>query len=76
MAGFVVAITGVVLYCVITFAGNITTDLADILLRNALPAARGSLAVVGAGSLLWLIGSFMHLRGAMDAEDATGAGAP
>jgi hypothetical protein len=68
LAGFVIAIVGVVLYCVACFAGGASAGMDDILFRNAVPFARSMLAVLGFGTLLWLVGSFVFLRGAMDAE--------
>lgn len=67
--GFVITIIGVVSYCAVCFAGGINADLGDIIFRNAVPFARGTLAILGLGTLVWLIGSFTYLRGSMDAED-------
>lgn len=69
VAGFVITILGVVLYCAACFAGGTDADMGDMLLRNAMPFARATLAVLGLGSLVWLIGSFTYLRGAMDADE-------
>lgn len=68
VAGFVITIVGVVLYCAVSFAGGMNADMGDVLLKNAVPFARGTLAVLGLGTLVWLIGSFTYLRGAMDAD--------
>lgn len=67
-AGFAVTILGVVLYCAVCFAGSVDADLADILLRDAVPFGRATLGVLGVGTLMWLVGSFRYLRGLMDAE--------
>ncbi|MCC6900264.1 MAG: hypothetical protein IT377_14895 [Polyangiaceae bacterium] len=72
VAGFVITIVGVVLYCAACFAGGVDADMGDLLLDNAVPFARATLGVLGFGTLVWLIGSFMHLRGAMDADDDAG----
>ncbi len=69
LAGFVITILGVVLYCATCFAGGADADLGDVLFRNAVPFARATLAVLGVGTLVWLVGSFTYLRGAMDADD-------
>lgn len=76
IAGFVVTIAGVVAYCAVNFAGGVNADMGDLLLRNSVPFATATLAVLGLGTLLWLIGSFTYLRGAMEADDdgAEGAG--
>lgn len=69
-AGFIITIVCVVLYCAACFAGGADADMGDILLKNAVPFARATLAVQGLGTLLWLVGSFTYLRGAMDADES------
>lgn len=71
-AGFVVTIVGVVLYCIACFAGGADADMGDVLLANAVPFARATLVLLGLGTLVWLVGSFIYLRGIMDAEEAAG----
>lgn len=73
LAGFVITIVGVVLYCAICFAGEVDADMGDILFDNAVPFARAMLAVLGLGTLVWLIGSFTYLKGAMDADEDEGS---
>ncbi|GMU63691.1 MAG: hypothetical protein AMXMBFR34_54540 [Myxococcaceae bacterium] len=72
VAGFIVTILGVVLYCAVTFAGGVDAGMGDILFHNAVPFARATLGVLGLGTLLWLVGSFTYLRGAMDADEEPG----
>jgi hypothetical protein len=75
VAGFVLTIIGVVLYCIASFAGDLGAGMGDILFRNAVPFARATLAVIGLGTLVWLVGSFTYLEGTMDAEQGDqGAG--
>lgn len=69
LAGFVIAIIGVVLYCAVCFAGGMDAGKGDILFMNAVPFARATLAVLGVGTLVWLVGSFTYLQGVMDAEE-------
>ncbi|MBI2569842.1 MAG: hypothetical protein HYV63_22795 [Candidatus Schekmanbacteria bacterium] len=71
-AGFVITIVGVVLYCAVCFAGGMDADMGDLLFENAVPFARATLAVLGVGTLVWLVGSFTYLRGAMDADEDAG----
>lgn len=71
-AGFVITIVGVVLYCAACFAGGMDADMGDVLFRNAVPFASGTLAVLGLGTLVWLVGSFTYLKGAMEAEEDKG----
>ncbi|MBL9088557.1 MAG: hypothetical protein JNM10_15575 [Planctomycetia bacterium] len=66
VAGFVITIVATVLYCAACFAGGLSVPMEDILLHNAVPFARGMLAVLGLGTLVWLVGSMMFLRGAME----------
>ena len=69
VAGSVVTVAGVILYCVASFAGGMGADLGDILFRNAVPFARTTLGVLGLGTLVWLAGSLAYLKGAMDADE-------
>lgn len=69
VAGFTITIVGVVLYCAVSFMGGSDRDLGEILFENAVPLARGTLAVLGLGTVVCLVGSFMHLKGAMDADE-------
>ncbi|MBZ0116648.1 MAG: hypothetical protein K8H88_06630 [Sandaracinaceae bacterium] len=71
-AGFVLTIVGAVLYCGVCFAGGMNAELADILFENTVPFARAMLGITGLGTLVWLVGSFTYLRGAMDAEEEVG----
>ncbi len=74
VAGFVITILGVVAYCGVTFAGGVNAEVGDLLFRNAVPFGRSTLVVLGIGTLVWLIGSFTYLRGAMEADDDPGEG--
>jgi hypothetical protein len=76
LAGFIITIAGIVLYCAVCFAGGVDADMGDILLTNAVPFARATLAVLGVGVLVWLVGSFTYLNGAMDADDAASTEPP
>jgi hypothetical protein len=76
VAGFVITIIGVVLYCAASFGGDLGADMGDVLFRNAVPFARATLAVLGLGTLVWLAGSFIYLEGTMDAEQGDEGGGP
>jgi hypothetical protein len=65
--GFVVTILGVVAYCCACLMGGLDADMGDVLTTNAVPFAHSTLAVLGVGTLLWLVGSFTSLRSAMNA---------
>lgn len=66
VAGWVVALVGIVVYCAATFASQSDADLGAILLHGAIPAARGGLGVIGLGTLMWLIGSVIHAGAVLD----------
>ena len=68
ISGFVVAVIGIVLYCAACFSGGINQEMSAILFDNVVPFARATLAVIGIGTLLWLVGSMMYLKGAMDTD--------
>lgn len=68
VAGFVITIVGVVSFCAACFAGGVSAELGDLLFRNAVPFAKGTLAILGLGTVVWLIGSFMYLGGALKAD--------
>lgn len=70
LAGFIITIAGVILYCGVCFAGGMDAEMGDVLFRNAVPFGGATLAVLGLGTLVWLAGSVTFLRGAMDADEA------
>ncbi|MBI2896803.1 MAG: hypothetical protein HYY06_24815 [Deltaproteobacteria bacterium] len=77
LAGFAITIAGIVLYCIACFAGGMDTDMGDVLFESSEPFTRATLAVLGLGTLVWLVGSFKYLRGSIEAEDdAPGPGGP
>ncbi len=69
VAGWITAMAGVLIYCVASFAAATDVGLAAILLDGAVPAARAGLFVIGGGTLLWVVGSIMHLNAALDVPD-------
>ncbi|MFN8625456.1 MAG: hypothetical protein U0587_05670 [Candidatus Binatia bacterium] len=75
LAGFVVTVVGVILYCVACFAGGVDASLAAILFDNVVPFARATLVVLGIGSALWLVGSFMYLNATITEDEIAGADA-
>lgn len=68
VSGFVVAVAGIVLYCVACFSGGVSQEMSAILIDNVVPFARTALAIIGLGTLLWLVGSMLYLMGAMDTD--------
>ncbi len=69
VAGWIVAMVGVGVYCVASFAAESDAGLAAILLEGTIPVARAGLLVIGGGTLMWLVGSVLHLNASLDVED-------
>ncbi len=69
VAGSVITIVGVVLYCMVCFAGGVNARVGDALLSDAVPFAGATLGILGLGTLVWLVGSLTYLRGAMEAGE-------
>lgn len=72
LSGFLIAIAGVVAYCLACFAAGMSTAMEDVLFKNDVPFARATLSVLGAGTIVWIVGSITYLRGAMDADEEAG----
>jgi len=72
VAGWVTALVGVVLYCVASFAAGADAGLAEIL-RGEIPAAVSGLIVIGGGTLMWIVGTVMHLGAELDAAERADA---
>ena len=69
VTGWITAVVGIVLYCAASFAGGADADLGAVLFHGAIPAARAALLVVGAGTLLWIVGSVVHTNAVLDGAD-------
>jgi hypothetical protein len=68
VAGWIVAVVGVVVYCAASFAAEPSADLAAIVFEGAAPAARGGLLVIGVGTLTWIVGSILHTIAMLDSD--------
>ncbi len=66
ISGFVVTIAGIIAYCLACFgaAQNVTAGSLEEAGWFVTPA----LGVLGLGTLLWLVGSFLFLSGALDSD--------
>ena len=64
LAGFVIAVLGIVAYCFVGLSAPATEQVVSGPADMIGPA----LGVIGIGTLLWLVGSFVFLRGAMDSD--------
>lgn len=69
VSGFVITVVGVVAYCAACFAGGMDAELGDLMFQNAVPFAQATLAILGLGTVVWLVGSITYLRGAMEAAE-------
>lgn len=68
IGGFVVAVVGIVAYCVACLGAAMSQDLGTALLQSPGWLAGPMLGVIGFGTLLWLVGSFMYLNAGMDLD--------
>lgn len=68
VSGFVVAVLGVIAYCVVSFSAGVNQELGSILLRTPGWVVGPALGVIGIGTLLWLVGSFLYLLGGLDSD--------
>ncbi|KAA0232303.1 MAG: hypothetical protein EDR02_18065 [Actinobacteria bacterium] len=68
ISGFAVSLVGIIGYCVVSLSASINEDVGASFLQNPGPLVGPALVVLGLGTLLWLVGSFLYLRGAMDSD--------
>lgn len=68
MSGFVVSVVGIIGYCATCFTAGVNQDLGSALLDNPAWLVGPALGVIGLGTLLWLVGSFVYLSGEMDSD--------
>ncbi len=68
ISGFIVAVVGIVAYCVVCFSGGVNQEIASALLTNPGWLVGPTLGVIGLGTILWLVGSFIYLSGGMDSD--------
>ncbi len=68
ISGFVVAVAGIVAYCVVCFSAGVNQELGSALLESPGWLVGPTLGMIGLGTLLWLVGSFVYLNGAMDSD--------
>ena len=68
ISGFVVAVVGIVGYCLACFSAESNPEFGATYLQQQISFVRPALGVIGLGTLLWLVGSFLYLRGGMDSD--------
>lgn len=68
MSGFVVAIAGIIGYSVACLSAGVNQQLGLTLLASPGWLLGPTLGIIGLGTLLWLVGSFMYLSAALDSD--------
>jgi len=68
ISGFVVAVLGIIAYCGVCFRAAANQELGSTLLESPGWVGGPTLGIIGVGTLLWLVGSFIYLNGAMDSD--------
>ena len=66
IGGFFVSVAGIIGYCLACFAAG--QNVASSGMADPAWFVAAALGVVGLGTLLWLLGSFLFLSGAMDGD--------
>ena len=60
IGGFLIAIAGIVVYCVAGFSADFGQELST--------AGRAGLAMVAAGTISWFVGAIKYFHGAIDSD--------
>lgn len=68
MGGFVVAVLGIVAYCVVCLSASVGLEVGSTASEGSAWLVGPTLGVIGLGTLLWLVGSFNYFNGAMDSD--------
>ncbi len=68
ISGVIVAVVGIVAYSVESFSAAANQEPGSALLESPGWLVGPMLGVIGLGTLLWLVGSFVYLSGGMDSD--------
>ncbi len=68
ISGFIVAVVGIVAYSVASFNAAAIQELGSALLESRGWLVGPTLGIIGLGILLWLVGTFVYVVGAMDSD--------
>jgi hypothetical protein len=68
VSGFAITIAGIVGYCLACFSAGVSEDVGATFMSTPGLLIAPTLAVIGLGTLFWLVGSFVYLSGAMDSD--------
>jgi uncharacterized membrane protein len=69
VAGWIVVLVGIAVYCGACFATDSDADLGVVVMGGTIPVARLGLLVIGAGTLTWIVGSFLHLHRPLPSQE-------
>ena len=68
ISGFVVAAVGMVTYCVVGLSAGVNQQTGSAFLESSGWLHGATLAIIGLGMLLWLVGSILYVNGGMDSD--------
>lgn len=68
ISGFVVAVLGIVAYCVVGLSVDVNQQLGSAFSISSEWLTGATLGIIGLGTLLWLVGSFLYVSGGMDSD--------
>ncbi len=67
--GFFISIIGIIVYCMACFNQDFNEKLGGVLYNNPGSLLYPTLGTVAIGTIFWLIGSLIHLNGAIHSEN-------
>ncbi len=68
ISGAIIAILGIICRCIVSFSVDIGPTIGAIYLRNPERFLGPTLGIIGLGTFMWLVGSFVYLHGVMDSD--------
>ena len=68
IGGFVVAVVGIVAYCVVGLSAGVNQQTGSAFLESSGWLFGATLGIIGLGTLLWLVGSILYVNGGMDSD--------
>ena len=68
ISGFVIAIVGIIAYCLVGLSADVNRQLSSAFLESSEWLTGATLGIIGFGTLLWLAGSFLYLSGGLDSD--------
>ena len=68
ISGFVVAVLGIVAYCCVGLSAGVNQQTGSAFLESSGWLHGTTLAIIGLGTLLWLLGSILYVNGGTDSD--------